>query len=91
MDEYGHTTVEDNLPDFPMTPFIGQQILSIQEIRYQHNTYDIAVGITLQFEAGSIRVLNLADEIVLANDHDLGPVETHLHEAITPADPDVSP
>ena len=32
-------------------------------------------------------MLNLADEIVLAYDHHLGPVETHLHEAMNPQNP----
>jgi hypothetical protein len=91
MDEYGHTTVEEDLPDFPMTRFIGQQILSVREIRYQHDNYDFAIGITLQFETGAIRVLNLADEIVLAHDQHLGPVEEHLHEATTPTSQDASP
>jgi hypothetical protein len=91
MDEYGHTTVEDDLPDFPMSRFVGQQIHSTREIRYQHDNLDFAVGIALQFASGSIRVLNLADEIVLAHDQHLGPVEADLHEAMTPADPDASP
>ncbi|MET7758679.1 hypothetical protein ABZT27_28825 [Streptomyces sp. NPDC005389] len=81
MDEYGHTTVEDDLPDFPMTRFVGRQILSTREIRYRHDHLDFAVGIALRFARGSIRVLNLADEIILAYDQHLGPVEAHLHEA----------
>lgn len=91
MDEYGHTTVEDDLTGFPMTRFVGQQILSTREIRYRHDTLDLAVGVTLLFASGSIRVFNLADEIVVALDQRLGPVEAHLHEEMTPADPDVSP
>ncbi|MFJ6186298.1 hypothetical protein [Streptomyces sp. NPDC092295] len=91
MDDYGHTTVEDDLPDFPMTRFVGQQILSTREIRYRHDNLDFAVGIALQFANGSIRVLNLADELVLAHDQHLGPVKAHLHEEMTPADPDASP
>jgi hypothetical protein len=51
-------------------------IEAIQEIRYQHDPYDIADGITLQFDAGSIRILNLADDIVLEPDHHLDPAET---------------
>ncbi|MFF0415574.1 hypothetical protein ACFYUY_34725 [Kitasatospora sp. NPDC004745] len=91
MDEYGHTTVEDDLPDFPMTRFIGQRILSVRKIRYQRGDYDIAVGITVQFPDGTIRILNLADEIVLAHGQHLGPVEKHLHEVTTPTSQDVSP
>ncbi|MCB8905029.1 MULTISPECIES: hypothetical protein [unclassified Streptomyces] len=88
MDECGHTAVEDDLPDFPVTRFVGRQILAAREIRYQHGTYDFAVGITVRFPTGTIRILNLADEIVLAHDQHLGPVETHLHEATTPASQD---
>ncbi|MFI1584737.1 hypothetical protein [Embleya sp. NPDC020630] len=81
MDEYGHTTAEDDPPEFPMTRFIGRQILSVREIRYQDGDYDFAIGITVRFPGGTIRVLNLADEIVLAHDQHLGPVEVHLHVA----------
>ncbi|MFD3760904.1 hypothetical protein [Streptomyces sp. NPDC058622] len=90
MDEYGHTTVEDDLPGFPMTRFAGQRILSVREIRYEHGNYDFAVGITVRFPDGTIRILNLADEIVLAHDRHLGPVEEHLHEATTPTSQDSS-
>lgn len=41
MDEYGHSTVEDDLPDFPMGRLIGQRILPVREIRYQHGDYDL--------------------------------------------------
>ncbi|MGK5544040.1 hypothetical protein ACSNOH_04785 [Streptomyces sp. URMC 127] len=87
----GYTTVEDDLPAFPMTRFVGRQILSTREICYRHDNLDFAVGIVLLFARGSIRVLNLADEIVLACDQHLGPVEARLHEAMTPADVDTSP
>ncbi|AWI29593.1 hypothetical protein [Streptomyces tirandamycinicus] len=78
--ECGHTTVEDDLPDFPMTRFIGLRILSVREIRYRSGRHDYAVGNTFQFPNGTIRVLDFADDIVLAHDRDLGPVEEHLHE-----------
>ncbi|MFJ1797137.1 hypothetical protein [Kitasatospora griseola] len=81
MDEYGHTTVEDDLPGFPMAQFVGQRIRFVREIRYQHRNYDFAVGIAVQFPGSTIRILNLADEIVLAHDQHLGPVEEHLYEA----------
>lgn len=87
MDEYGHTTVEDDPPDFPMSAFVGWRILSTREIRYRDGNLDFAVGISMQFPSASIRILNLADEIVLAHDRHLGPVEAHLHEATTPAAP----
>ncbi|MER7758656.1 hypothetical protein [Streptomyces sp. NPDC097619] len=91
MDEYGHTTVEDDLPDFPMARFVGRRILSVREIRYQHGDHDFAIGITVRFPTGTIRVLNLADELVLAHDRHLGPVEAHLRETTTPTIPDTSP
>ncbi|MET9290808.1 hypothetical protein [Streptomyces sp. NPDC003077] len=103
MDEYGHTTVEDDLPDFPMTRFVGRRILSVREIRYRHDNLDFAIGVTLRFETGSIRVLNLADEIVLARDaydardardtHDehLGPVESYLRAGDEAQGRDASP
>ncbi|MFE6457240.1 hypothetical protein ACFVP0_07265 [Streptomyces cinereoruber] len=81
MGEYGRTTVEKDLPDFPMTRFVGRQILSVREIRYQDGTYDFAIGIAVRFSGGTVRVLDLADEIVLAHDRHLGPVEAHLHVA----------
>ncbi|UNO43465.1 hypothetical protein [Streptomyces sp. MST-110588] len=81
MDEYGHTTVEEDPPGFPMTRFTGRRILSGREIRYQHGNLDFAVGITLRFASGSIRVLAFGDDLVLAHDQHLGPVEAHLHEA----------
>ncbi len=80
MDEYGHTTVEDDPPGFPMTRFAGRRVVSTGEIRYRDGTLDFAIGCTLRFADASIRVLNLADEIVLACDRHLGPVEHHLHE-----------
>ncbi|MEV4920801.1 hypothetical protein AB0K47_28845 [Streptomyces tirandamycinicus] len=80
MGEYGHTTVEDDLPDFPMARFVGLRILSVREIRYRNGRDDYAVGNTFQFPNGTIRVLDFADDIVLAHNRDLGPVEEHLHE-----------
>ncbi|MEV0966569.1 hypothetical protein AB0J25_28995 [Streptomyces sp. NPDC049910] len=91
MDENGRTTVEDDLPDFPMARFVGQRLLSVREIRYQHGNYDFVIGSTVQFPGGAIRVLNLADDIVLAHDRHLGPVEAHLHEATTLTIQDTSP
>ncbi|MFE2248721.1 hypothetical protein [Streptomyces lavendulae] len=77
MDEYGRTTVEENLPDFPVTRFVGQRILSVREIRCRNGTYDFAAGIGVRFPSGTIRILNLADEIVLAHEQHLGPAETN--------------
>lgn len=91
MDEYGRTTVEDDLRDFPMSPFVGEPVLSVREIRYRDGNRDFAVGFTVQFPSGSIRILNLADELVLAHDQHLGPVEAHLHETTTHAAPAPSP
>ncbi|WP_432128648.1 hypothetical protein [Streptomyces sp. bgisy082] len=79
MDVHGHTTVEENLPGFPMTRFTGQQVLSVREIRYQDRDYDFAIGVAVRFPGGTVRVLDLADELVLAHDQHLGPVEVRLH------------
>ncbi|MFD3553413.1 hypothetical protein ACFWWA_15010 [Streptomyces goshikiensis] len=58
------------------------------DLRSDRGTYDFAVGITVQFPTGTIRILNLGDGIVLAHDQHPGPVEAHLHEATTPASQD---
>ncbi|MDN3262445.1 hypothetical protein QWJ26_22070 [Streptomyces sp. CSDS2] len=87
MGEYGHTTVEADLPGFPVTRFVGRQVLAVRETRCRHGDYDVAVGLAARFPNGTIRVLNLADELVLAQDRHLGPVEEHLHEATPSTSP----
>ncbi|MFI9235400.1 hypothetical protein [Streptomyces sp. NPDC053079] len=84
MDEYGRTTVEGDVRDFPMSPFIGQQILAIRTIHYRDGNVDFAIGITIQFTGGTVRVLNLADDLILAHEQHLGAVEKYLHEAGRP-------
>ncbi len=81
MDEYGRTTVEGDVRDFPMSPFIGQQILAIRKIHYRDGNVDFAIGIGMQFTGGTVRVLNLADDLILAHEQHLGAVEKYLHEA----------
>ncbi|MFI6585521.1 hypothetical protein [Embleya sp. NPDC050493] len=88
LDEYGHVTVEDDPADFPMSPFVDRRIVSLRPIRYRDADIDYVTGVTLQFESGDIRVLAVADELVLAHERHLGTIESHLHEepAITPSD-----
>jgi len=83
MEQHGHVTVADDSPDVPVTRFVGQPIRSVREIRYRHTPYDFAAGLTLQFPGGSIRLLALDDELILAHDQHLSPVEAYLHEDVT--------
>lgn len=84
MDEYGHVTVTDGPPDVavPVTPFVGQRIRSVREIRYRDARVDFAAGLTLQFPDGSIRLLALTDDLVITRDQHLGTVEAYLHEDV---------
>ncbi|WHM41087.1 hypothetical protein [Streptomyces sp. BPTC-684] len=82
MDEYGSVTVVEASPDVPVTRFVGQPIRSVRDIRYRDARVDFTAGVTLQFPAGSIRLLALDDDLVLAHERDLGPVESHLHEDV---------
>ncbi len=83
MDPHGHVTVTDDSLDVPVTRFVGQSIRSVREIRYRDARIDFAAGLTLQFPSGSIRMLALDDDLVLACDQHLGPVEASLHEDVT--------
>jgi hypothetical protein len=85
MDEYGRTTVEDDPRDFATSPFVGEQLRSVREFRYRDGNLDFAVGITVQFPSGSIRIL--ADKLVLAHDQHLGPVENSRGHLRTAQDP----
>ncbi|GAA3024499.1 hypothetical protein GCM10020229_39710 [Kitasatospora albolonga] len=60
-----HTPVQDDPPGFPMTPFVGEPIRSVRRVRHQYGAEDFADGITVRFPTGSIRVLNLANALVL--------------------------
>ncbi|MFH8386748.1 hypothetical protein ACH4E7_38520 [Kitasatospora sp. NPDC018058] len=86
MAEHGSVSVADDPPDVPVTRFIGQPIRSVREIDYHNGQVGFAAGLTLQFPGGSVRLLGLDDDLVIAHDQDLGAVEAHLHEDVTIAD-----
>jgi hypothetical protein len=83
MAEHGSVSVVDDSPDIPVTRFVGQLIRSVREISYRDGRVDFTAGLTLQFPSGSVRLLALDDELVLAHDQHLGPVEAYLHEDAT--------
>ncbi|MFI5531948.1 hypothetical protein ACIA8O_25790 [Kitasatospora sp. NPDC051853] len=62
---YGHATVEDDPPGFPVTGFVGEQIRSVRRVRHRYGADDFADGVTVRFPMGSVRILNLAGELVL--------------------------
>ncbi|MFI5649217.1 hypothetical protein [Kitasatospora sp. NPDC051705] len=80
MDEYGSVSVSEyGSPDVAVTRFIGQSIRSVREIDYDDGRVRFTAGLTLQFQDGSVRLLGLVDELLIAHDQYLGPVEAHLH------------
>ncbi|GAA1245426.1 hypothetical protein GCM10009665_40360 [Kitasatospora nipponensis] len=83
MAEYGNVSVLDDSPETPVTRFVGRQIRSVREIRYRDGRVDFAAGLTLLFPDGSVRLLALDDELVVAHDQHLGAVEAHLDEDVT--------
>ncbi|MEV7598233.1 hypothetical protein AB0O91_12730 [Kitasatospora sp. NPDC089797] len=84
MEEYGSVSVTDDSPDVPVTRFLGQTIRSVRQIDYDDGRVGFAAGLVLQFPGGSIRLLGLVDDLLIAHDQDLGAVEAHLHEDVTP-------
>ncbi|MFD9509945.1 hypothetical protein [Streptomyces mirabilis] len=82
MEQYGSIVVVEDPPGLSVTRFIGEPVRSVREIGYRDARVDFGAGLTLQFPGGSIRLLALDDELVLAHDRHLGPVETHLHEDV---------
>ncbi|MFD7876051.1 hypothetical protein ACFV5G_18435 [Streptomyces sp. NPDC059766] len=83
MDEYGSVSVADDSPDDPVTSFVGQPVRSVRQIRYDDGHVGFTAGLTLQFPGGSIRLLGLDDDLLIAHDQHLGAVEAHLHEDVT--------
>ncbi|MEU5416158.1 hypothetical protein [Streptomyces clavifer] len=80
---HGSVSVVDDSPDGPVTGFLGQPVRSVREIDYNDGHVGFTAGLTLQFPGGSIRLLGLVDELLVARDQDLGAVEAHLHEDVT--------
>jgi len=66
MGEYGHVTVGDNAPGFPMSPFVDRRIVSVRPVR--NPDIDHVTGVILHFENGDIRIHAVADELVVAAD-----------------------
>ncbi|MFE9429309.1 hypothetical protein ACFYNO_40925 [Kitasatospora sp. NPDC006697] len=83
MGQDGQVTATDDSPDVPVARFVGQTIRSVREIRYRDARIGFAAGLTLRFPGGSIRLLALDDDLLLACDQHLGPVEASLHEDVT--------
>ncbi|MFR9797504.1 hypothetical protein ACL02U_16585 [Streptomyces sp. MS06] len=78
--QHGSVSVVDDSPDVPATRFVGQPIHSAREISYRDGRVDFVAGLRLRFPGGSIRLLALDDELVLAHDQHLGTAEALLHE-----------
>ncbi|MET8543052.1 hypothetical protein ABZW03_20725 [Kitasatospora sp. NPDC004799] len=77
---YGSVLVTDDPPQVPVTRFVGRPIRSVREIGYDDGQVAFPAGLALLFPGGSVRLLALVDEPVVAHDRDLGAVEAHLHE-----------
>ncbi|MFD8596868.1 hypothetical protein ACFV1L_17890 [Kitasatospora sp. NPDC059646] len=63
MDMLGHVTVSDAPDEFPLAPFAGSKVVSVQHIRQR--SIDSRVGFQATFPAGSVRILALADDLVV--------------------------
>ncbi|MFF2777443.1 hypothetical protein ACFVU3_21335 [Streptomyces sp. NPDC058052] len=78
--EHGSVHVDDDSPDVPLTRFVGQPLRSVREIRHDDGRVDFPAGLRLRFPGGSVRLLGLDDDLLIAHDRHLGAVEAHLHE-----------
>ena len=65
MDEYGRVVVAPAPPAFPMSGFLGRSIRAVRYIVDRH--LDAEIGLLLEFDRGRVRVLNLADELVITD------------------------
>ncbi|MFD8703748.1 hypothetical protein ACFV1W_14170 [Kitasatospora sp. NPDC059648] len=83
MDVLGRVAVGDALDEFPLAPFAGSKVVSVQHIRQR--SIDSRVGFQATFPAGSVRILALADDLVVTatglsgvweDDLDLDPLDT---------------
>jgi hypothetical protein len=63
MDMLGHVTVSDAPHEFPLAPIAGSGVVSIQHIRQR--SIDSRVGFEMAFQAGSVRILALSDDLVV--------------------------
>ncbi|WP_328956062.1 hypothetical protein [Kitasatospora purpeofusca] len=63
MDMLGHVTVSDSPDEFPLAPFAGSGVVSIQHIRQR--SINSRVGFKVTFQVGSVRILALADDLVV--------------------------
>ncbi|WP_231978137.1 hypothetical protein [Streptomyces sp. TLI_053] len=72
----------DDSPDVPLTDSSDSRA-----DRCGRSTTTTAVGftagLTLQFPGGSVRLLGLVDDLLVAHDRHPGAVEAHLHEDVT--------
>lgn len=66
-----------------MTQFVGQTIRSVRQIDYNDGRVSFTAGLTLQFPGGSVRLIGLVDDLLIAHEQHLGAVEAHLHEDAT--------
>jgi hypothetical protein len=64
MGEYGQITVGSAPEAFPLTRFVGQSVQAVRGVRQV--SLGSAVGIRLDFAGGQVRVMALADELVVA-------------------------
>ncbi|MEV4614977.1 hypothetical protein AB0K43_20620 [Kitasatospora sp. NPDC049258] len=83
MEEHGSVSVIDDSPDVPVTQFVGQTIRSVRQIGYNDGRVSFTAGLTLLFPSGSVRLLGLVDDLLIAHDKHLGAVEAHLNEDVT--------
>ncbi|SIS12496.1 hypothetical protein SAMN05421833_12977 [Microbispora rosea] len=65
MDECGRVVVAPVPRAFPMSGFLGQSIRAVWHIVDRH--LDAEIGLLLEFDHGRVRVLNLADELVITD------------------------
>ncbi|MFI1825662.1 hypothetical protein ACH41E_04295 [Streptomyces sp. NPDC020412] len=80
MSEHGSVSAVIDSPDVALTRFIGQQVRSVREISYDDGRINFTAGLTLHFPGGSVRLLGLDDDLVIAHDQHLGGVEAHLQD-----------
>jgi len=89
MDQYGHVAVEDAPADSLLNSLLGQPIHGIAEIHDATAGTPIVVpiGVVLLLPEGDVRILNLADELVVTADQVSGTSETRLRVHSEPEGP----